>query len=147
MIPAILFVALILSVVYLFLEHRREKRRNRILQAFVAGLIKSTSDYISETDKFDIAEEIIKSNDKKFPIPYNELLENINREFLKDFWTAPYWKWIKKDRNLFYENRYANDGFNMIYWDLVDKELSEINEAQEKENKANSQQGHRADRR
>jgi hypothetical protein len=50
----------------------------------------------------------------------------------------PYWKWIDRDRNLFYEKKYANDGFNMIYWDFFDSAVAEIKSQNEKEQKINS---------
>jgi hypothetical protein len=143
----IVFFALTIFVVYLFVEFQKEKRRNRILQSFMAGIIKSMSDYVSRTDMLDIssASDIIKIYDKKFPIPYNEILQNISREFEKDFWLRPYWRWVKKDRNLFYERKYISDGFNMIYWDFFDKAIAEIQKQTEKEQKMNSQQDTQAD--
>jgi len=51
----------------------------------------------------------------------------------------PYWKWISKDRNLFYDEKYANDGFNMIYWDFFDKAVSDIKKAEKMEGQENSQ--------
>jgi len=135
------FIVLTILVVYLFVEFQKERRRNRILQSFTAGIIKSMSDYVNRTDMPDIssAADIVKIYDKKFPIPYNEILQNISREFEKDFWTRPFWKWIKKDRNLFYEGKYANDGFNMIYWDFFDKTVTEIQKETGTEQKINSQ--------
>ena len=79
------------------------------------------------------AADLVKIYDRKFPIPYTEILQNISNEFEKDFWARPYWRWIRKDRSLFYERQYANDGFNMIYWDLFDKALSDLKNASEKE--------------
>jgi hypothetical protein len=121
--------------VFLIFEIQKEKRRNRILQSFIAGIIKSVSDYVSRTDMLDIssAADIVKIYDKKFPIPYNEILQNISKEFEKDFWTRPYLEWIQKDRNLFYERKYINDGFNMIYWDLFDKTILDLKKEGEKE--------------
>ncbi len=144
----IVFFALTIFVVYLFVEFQKEKRRNRILQSFIAGIIKSMSDYVSRTDIPDIssASDIIKIYDKKFPIPYNEILQNISREFEKDFWSKPFWKWLKKDRNLFYEGKYTSDGFNMIYWDFFDKAIAEVQKQTEKEQKMNSQQSGRGER-
>lgn len=49
-----------------------------------------------------------------------------------------YWKWIDRDRNLFYEKKYANDGFNMIYWEFFDSAVAEIKSQNEKEQKMNS---------
>jgi type II secretory pathway pseudopilin PulG len=135
MFTIVLFTLMVILAVYLLFEVQREKRRNRILQSFTAGIIKSVSDYVSQTDALDIssAADIVKVCDKKFPIPYSKILQNISKEFEKDFWTSPYWKWIKKDRNLFYERKYANDGFNMIYWDLFDKALADLRNETEKE--------------
>src|SRR3990172_4088242 len=118
----IVIVIMAILFTYIFLELHKEKKRNRILQSFMAGLIKSVSDYISKTDASDMstASDLINTYSKKFPIPYNEVLKNINREFEKDFWQKPYWKWVKNDRSLFYDDKYANDGFNMIYWDFFD---------------------------
>jgi len=137
----ILAIIMILGI-YLSVQFQKEKRRNRILQSFVAGLIKSVSDYASRTDIPDIssASDITKIYDRKFPIPYNEILDAISHEFEKDFWVNPYWKWISKDRNLFYEGKYANDGFNMIYWDFFDKAVSVIRDEKEKERQKNPQQ-------
>lgn len=139
--------AIVMVLVYLLFELQREKRRNRILQSFLAGVIKSMSDYVSRTDTPDISSssDIVKIYDRKFPIPYSELLQNVNREFQKDFWMKPYGKWIRKDRNLFYEGKYANDGFNMIYWDYFDQAAADIRK--EKESQMNSQQGASPDRR
>ena len=115
-----------------------EKKRNRVLQAFMAGVIKSISDYVSKTDILDAldddvhpAKNTIGIYNTQLPIPYKEILQNIRHEFEKDFWTEPYWKWIRKDRNLFYEGKYANDGFNQIYWDFFDKALAEIKKEEE----------------
>ena len=139
----VFLIIVLILLLYLFFQFQKERRRNRILQSFLAGLIKSTSDYVSRTDLSDIssADDIIKIHDKKFPIPYSEILEAISREFEKDFWMNPFWKWVSKDRNLFYDEKYANDGFNMIYWDFFDKAVSEIQEAEEKEKQENSHQG------
>lgn len=145
----IILVAIVMLLVYLLFEFQKERRRSRILQSFLAGLIKSISDYVSRTDMSDIssAADITKIYDREFPIPYSELLQNISREFQKDFWLKPYEKWITKDRNLFYEGKYANDGFNMIYWDYFDKALSDMRREGEKERQINSQQGASLDRR
>jgi hypothetical protein len=126
----LIVIILFMLIVFLFIEVYKEKRRNRILQSFLAGIIKSISDYMSKTDIIDIssASDIINIFERKFPIPYNELLENINKEFEKDFWINPYYKWVKNDRNIFYENKYKNDGFNMIYWDFFDKNVADLAE-------------------
>ena len=149
MLTTFFFALITILVGFLLIEIQKEKRRNRILQSFTAGIIKSVSDYVSKTDMHDItsAADLVKIYDKKFPIPYNEILQNISNEFEKDFWTRPYYNWIQKDRNLFYERQYANDGFNMIYWDFFDKALADLKKGTEKE-QTNSQQSaplHRQD--
>ena len=123
-----LFILTIL-VAYLLFEFQKEKRRNRVLQAFIAGTIRSISEYIG-TDHHDLlsSDDLVKIYDKKLPIPYSDVLHNISKEFEKDFWSDPYRKWLKKDRNLFYKNKYANDGFNMIYWDFFDRAVAQMGE-------------------
>jgi hypothetical protein len=146
MLTVVLCALTIIVFAYLFFEVQKEKRRNRIMQAFTAGIIKSMSDYISSTDMPDIssAADIAKAFNRKFPIPYNEIIQNIIKEFQKDFWMNPYWKWIKNDRNLFYEEKYGNDGFSMIYWDFFDKAIADIKNETEKE-KMKSEQNTPAD--
>lgn len=131
-----LLLMITILLIYLFIGVQKEKRRNRILQSFMAGIIKRISDYVSQTDLRDIicADDVGKKFSNQFPIPYKEVLDNINHEFSKDFWIQPYWKWIKAGRNLFYENKYANDGFDMIYWEFYDKAIAEM----EKESKKNT---------
>jgi hypothetical protein len=135
--------------IYVLLGFRKERRRNRILQSFIAGLIKGVSDYVSRTDTQELstAGDVVKVYDRKFPIPYHKLLQTIVREFQRDFWMKPYWKWLKNDRKLFYEKKCANDGFNMIYWDFFDNALAEIRRQEEKERQKNSQQDASLDRR
>lgn len=134
----VLFIVMTIFFSYLFFEIQREKRRNRIMQSFIAGLIKSVSDYTSRSDMENISTvaDLAKIHDKKFPIPYSEILRDITHEFEKDFWVKPYWKWVKKDRSLFYDDRYANDGFNMIYWDFHDSAIAQIKKEHEKESES-----------
>lgn len=135
MLTIFIFAIIIILAGFFLIEIQKEKRRNRILQSFIAGIIKSVSDHVSKTDMLDIssAADIVKIYDKKFPIHYNEILQNISKEFEKDFWTRPYLKWIQRDRNLFYERKYTNDGFNMIYWDLFDKAILDLKKEDKKE--------------
>jgi hypothetical protein len=123
----IAIIALAFSV-YNYFQITREKKRNRILQSFIAGLIKSISDYKSETDIENIvsAKDIIKKN-IEMPLPYKVILDNIESEFLKDFYMDPYKKWITNDRLLFDDKKYGNDGFNFIYLDFFDKQVKEWN--------------------
>jgi hypothetical protein len=121
----ILLVILLGLLLVLIYELKREQRRNRILQSFIAGIIRCISDYKSRTDDIT-ADDISIMYSKKLPIPYKDILENINYEFAKDFWIKPFGKWLKNDRNIFCDEKYADDGFNMIYWDLYDHVVAEM---------------------
>jgi hypothetical protein len=53
------------------------------------------------------------------------MLENIDWELSKDLLMANYETWLKKDRNIFFDEKtYGDDGFNFMYLDLFDKKLS-----------------------
>ena len=115
----VLLVGNIILSLVLFWQFRIERRRNRILQAFVAGIVRSISDYFSVNDAVEPSE--VPEQNTKLPIPYKKVLESIEYEFQKDFWVEPYQKWLKDDRQIFADAKYANDGFNFIYYDLFDK--------------------------
>jgi len=120
----ILIIILILFLILwiLWLNHRieKEKKRNRIVQAFLAGVIRAISDYKSKTDEIGDEEDLPEQN-YRLPIPYEKLLESIDWEFSKDFPLEYLEKWLKHDRNLFDDSQYGNDGFNFMYLDLYDK--------------------------
>ena len=116
---AILLIGNIIFSFVLFRQVSLECKRNRVLQSFLAGIIRSISDYFSKTDASGPSE--IPQKNRSIPIAYKNVLESIEWEFQKDFWVEPYQKWVKHDRQLFVDEKYANDGFNFIYWDLFDK--------------------------
>ncbi|MDH5561880.1 MAG: hypothetical protein OEY59_13605 [Deltaproteobacteria bacterium] len=121
----ILLMALIILLFgYAFwvnLKVEKEKKRNRILQSFVAGIIRSISDYKSTTDSIGDDDDLPTLN-KKIPIPYGKVLECVDCEFEKDFWITPYEKWLQADRSLFDDSNYGNDGFNFVYLDFFDRQ-------------------------
>jgi hypothetical protein len=81
------------------------------------------SDYKSKTDNIS-DEEDLPLRTTNLPIPYDIVLENIDWEFGKDFLLQHYEKWLKHDRNLFFEEpRYGGDGFNFMYLDFFDRRL------------------------
>jgi len=124
----ILLILILVNIVfsfYIFSHLVIEKKRNRILQAFIAGIIRSISDYYSKTDVHN--SEYIPRKNETLPISYGKMLDSIEYEFGKDFWAEPYQKWLKNDRSLFLDNKYANDGFVFIYYDLFDKLIKEYN--------------------
>jgi hypothetical protein len=123
MITSLLILLLAVLNLFLLITFRKEKRRNRVLQSFVAGIIRSVSDYHSRTDEIQSAQDLSQLLTRKFPLPYWDILQNVANEFAKDFWVKPFGRWIANDRNLFYDGKYSNDGFNMMYWDLFDKAL------------------------
>ena len=108
---------------YLYFKVSRENKKNRILQAFVAGIIRSITDYNSKTDA--VSPEDVPQTENKHPINYKSVLEAIQYEFSKDFWAEPYQEWLKHDRLIFNDEKFGNDGFNFIYWDLFDKAHTE----------------------
>ena len=105
---------------------KKEHDRNRILQAFIAGIIRTISDYRNLTDSKDQDEFPDKAI--AFPIPYSILLENIDYELSKDQLLAEYEKWITNDANrkLFFDDKnHTGDGFTFMYYDLFDKKYRE----------------------
>jgi len=91
-------------------------------QAFTAGIIRSVTDYHSRTDSDEFE---IPNKPARLPIPYPLMLENIDWELSKDLLMANYETWLKKDRNIFFdEETYGDDGFNFMYLDLFDRKLS-----------------------
>jgi hypothetical protein len=88
-----------LTAGWLYLKLKREMSRNRVQQAFIAGIIRSISDYQSSTDRMGRAE--IPGKVTVLPIPYPLLLENIDYELNKALFLISYEKWLKESRNLF----------------------------------------------
>ncbi len=118
---AILIFAAVVIGVFNRLNKKLEKEiyRNRVLQAFIAGTIRTFSDYKGLGE--------IKEGPAKawyLPIPYKILLDNVEYEFSKGMPADHYKKWVKASGNLFiYEPKvYCNDdGFNFIYLDFFNR--------------------------
>ena len=103
----------------------KEIKRSRMHQAFTAGIIRAVTDYHSRTDSDEFE---IPDRSPQLPIPYPMMLENIDWELTKDLLMANYETWLKKDRNIFFDEKtYGDDGFNFMYTDLFDKKLREWN--------------------
>ena len=125
MINIFLFL-LVLGVIicFLWVNHKLDKEmtRNRILQAFIAGIIRAISDYKGVND--EMHKDDLPDRTTKLPIPYDMLLENIDWELSNDLLLGKYEKWLKDNRLLFFDNkRYACFGFNIIYMNLFDKKI------------------------
>lgn len=100
---------------------KKEQERNRILQAFIAGLVRSVSDYVSATDKVSLDE--MPEWNAKLPIPYGKVMEAIEHELLKDVpFTSvqKYGKWLTDTRQLFNDTNRRGDGFVFMNYDLFD---------------------------
>jgi hypothetical protein len=82
----------------------KERKRNRILGAFIAGLARIVSNYVSKTDQVDLEEMPVRH--AALPIQYENLLEAVEYELLKDFYISPekYERWLIKTRQIFWQN-------------------------------------------
>lgn len=130
-----LSIVLVIAVIYLYLQIKKEQKRNRILQSFVAG---NTSMLGRLLLKVNDLERIQKGEESELTsnIIYHKLiLPEIDAYFKVDFWVKPYDKWLKNDRNIFYDDKYRNVGFNTIYLDFVDMNIAEFKKTQEEENR------------
>jgi hypothetical protein len=94
----------IVATVILWMVLTKERKRNRIPGAFIAGLARSVSSYISNTDQVDLDEMPVRHT--ALPIPYENLLGAIEHELLKNFYVPPekYQRWLEKTRQILCEN-------------------------------------------
>ena len=111
----VVLAILLLSNIYLHINLRRIKRRERIIQSFLSGIVRSISSYIHswEHDPDDIP--------KKIPNPINhlDLFENIRYEFDGYIMKNNYMdinKWFKNGKKTFNDD-ISNDGFPFLYYD------------------------------
>lgn len=120
LIALLIFTTIIVSVIYrLNKKLEKEMYRNRILQAFIAGTIRTVSDYkgLGESEQSPVKAWYL-------PTPYKIVLDNVEYEFFKGIPTEHYKAWVKMSENLFiYEPKlYCNDdGFNFIYLDFFNR--------------------------
>ena len=98
-----ILVMLIVATAYVFFEIRREKKRTRVLSAFIAGLI---------------VQQLHRG------VPYEDILNFVAHEFDADYWVDPAQRFFKRERNLFFSEPMGNGGFNMIFWDFFDMETN-----------------------
>jgi hypothetical protein len=122
-----LFLLIIIGIVSINFRLNKEIKKNRILQSFISGIIRSISDYRSKTDQF-CEEGEIPDRVTQLPIPYLTILKNVDVELSKDQYLKNYEKWLKLEKNIFFDDeRYSGDGFNFMYLDLFDKKLNKWN--------------------
>ncbi len=119
-----------IGLTILFYQLKCERRKVRILSAFVAGAIEALGTSISALE--NLGKCIDGKNEvHEYKASYKYVLEFVHHNLNKDFWSEPwgksYEKWLKKDRNLFYERSLANGGFNEMYQDLHDEACKEWN--------------------
>ena len=114
----------ILSLV-VWLTLNKERKRNRVLQAFVAGIVRSISDYVSKTDAIDL--DKMPERAATLPVPYKNILAAVEHELLKNVLRKSppaYIKWLASNRSLFQgktsRNDVVDDGFVFMNYDLFD---------------------------
>lgn len=61
---------------------------------------------------------------------YEILLDDIREIFEQNFWTKPYEKFTKSDRDLFQEKSLGNGGFNQMFLDFHEKCRKELTSVQ-----------------
>ncbi len=105
---------------------KKEQKRNLILQAFIAGLVRSISDYVSKTDRVNMDE--VPTQNTKLPIPYRKVIEAVEYELLKDV-SIPasiksHEEWLRESRQLFTGDKNGCDGFVFMNYDLFNDLIS-----------------------
>ena len=96
------------------------------MQAFIAGVVRSISDYVSATDRVNMDE--VPEQNTKLPIPYRKIIEAIKYELLKDVPMTEiksHEAWLRKGRQLFSGDKYGNDGFVFMNYDLFNGLLAD----------------------
>lgn len=118
-----ILIFLVFSTIYLFIQITREKRRNRILQAFIAGVFDSVQKSLYAIETHDNEH---KAKEEGYYEHFREVILGSVAAYLHaDLWQKPYRKWLERDKNLFRDEKYANGGFNLLYMDLYKHELKE----------------------
>ena len=125
----LLIAANIAATVILWTILAKERKRNRILGAFIAGLVRSISNYVSKTGEIDLDEMPLRH--RYLPLPYESVLEAIEYELHENFYIPPqkYQRWLVKMRRIFQENDLVvrdarNGGFIFMTYDLFDHLLA-----------------------
>lgn len=116
---------------YLFLLIRKEKKRLRVLTSFIDGLINFVSKMPAITNGI-----IHKDINPKDINGYEIILKDISDSFERDFWATPYAEFVNSDRNLFWEEKLGNGGFNQTFLDFHDRRLKEWYAIQYNEDKS-----------
>lgn len=113
-------VFLVVFNIYVFFEIQREKKRNRILLAFIGALVECSQKSISAIER---------ANNKNYEdVNSREYLMDAIGAWLKsDFWDKPLRKWLAKDKALFYDDNYSNGFFNRMYQELHERLQRETN--------------------
>jgi hypothetical protein len=122
----LIFIVFILGIGLWRVNYKlnQEMRRNHVLQQFVAGIIRSISDYHSVNDQHRNEEDFPNASPSHLPIPYKVILENIDCEHSKDMLLATYATWLKESRDLFLDDKnHSGDGFNFMWWDYFDDKV------------------------
>jgi hypothetical protein len=125
----LLITANIVATVILWTVLTKERKRTRVLCAFVAGLVRSVSDYVSGTDKTFLDEIPIRHT--QLPLPYKSVLEAIEYELAKNVTMMDnYENWllnmrrICRNENDLMVRDASDDGFVFMAFDLFDDLLA-----------------------
>lgn len=111
-------------ILWLSFAVRKEQRKNKILRAFVAGIVRSITDYKSPTDDKN---DPPKQNEK-IPIAYTDFIKAVEHELLKnqsvrfksmDKYLRDHKSWLVQNRALF-TTSLEDDGFVFMNYDLFD---------------------------
>src|SRR6516165_6227143 len=125
----LLIAANIVSTVILWTVLTKERKRTRVLCAFVAGLVRSVSDYVSRTDKVDLDEMPLRH--MQLPLPYKSVLEAVAYELEKNVTMMDnYESWLLnmrrmcRNENDLMVREARDDGFVFMAFDLFDDLLA-----------------------
>jgi hypothetical protein len=123
----LLIAANIVSTVILWMVLTKERKRTRVLCAFVAGLVRSVSDYVSRTDDLDE----MPTRHTQLPLPYKSVLEAIEYELEKNVtmmdqyesWLLNMRRMCRNENDLMVRGA-RDDGFVFMAFDLFDNLLA-----------------------
>ena len=124
----ILIWILFLWMLFLYRKIETEKLKNSIIQSFMAGIIRATSDYCNWIVEDESFHKEFRST--TLPITYENILDNICLEFSKNYYVSweliknkKYDDFLKNNRLLFLENDKYSDNrwFHQIYLDFFDR--------------------------
>lgn len=107
----IVIIVLLLLSFYLYIE----RKRNRILGAFITGIVWKLSDVMCAVERIPPDDKEVDRMDA-----YKLILKDVVYMLQEDLWIKPYSKWLKRGSGLFAHDDSAMGGFPKIYSDLYE---------------------------